>query len=459
MISMRLSEAAAVLQGSYHGSDVVFHGCSLDSRQLDKGALFVALRGERCDGHDFIKDAFRSGAAAVMVEKAPVEGGPYLQVEQTRPALGRLAEHWRASLPVSMVAITGSNGKTTVKQMVASVLSGQMPTLASHGNWNNDLGVPLSLFQLGSEHHYGVVELGANHSGEIRDLARIAKPMVAAVTQCSPAHLAGFGDLDAVAHAKGEIYQSLPDTGTAVINADDPYKSLWLSMMTCQRRILFSLSGTDADVYAEDISESDESEGGRSFVLVTPSGRVPVLLALPGLHNVMNALCAAACAVALDLKPDEIGAGLNAVRPVAGRLQIVTGREGSVVIDDTYNANPGSLRAGLSVLSARAGQRWLVLGDMLELGEEEKTMHQQAGLVAREAGVSKLFTYGSLAAHAADSFGAGGIAYTDMDALCADLTSQMSADVVVLVKGSRSGRMERVVQALVPKQDENGESC
>ena len=455
MIGMRLSEAAAVLQGQYHGADVAFRGCGLDTRRLDEGALFVALRGERQDGHDYVVDAFRSGAAAVMVEKGPVTEGPCLQVAATRPAMGRLAAHWRASLPVSLVAVTGSNGKTTVKQMVASILSKRAPSLASRGNWNNDLGVPLTLFQLGKKHRYAVIEMGANHCGEISNLAHMAQPMVAAVTQCAPAHLAGFGDLDSVARAKGEIYQELPDAGTAVINADDVYAPLWESMAECRHHLRFAVTAQEAEIRAENISTRDEAAGGRSFTLTTPSGRASVSLAMPGQHNVMNALCAAACATALGLDPEEIAAGLNDTRPVPGRLQILPGLQGGVVIDDSYNANPTSLQAGLSVMRARAGQHWLVLGDMLELGKEEGTLHAQAGLDARAAGVSRLFAYGALAARAADSFGAAGSAYTDMDALCADLRSQMGADVVVLVKGSRSGRMERVVKAL----RQEGESC
>jgi UDP-N-acetylmuramoyl-tripeptide--D-alanyl-D-alanine ligase len=443
MMSMQLSDAAQVLDGRQVGDDVLFTGISTDTRTLDAGNLFVALRGPNFDGHRYIEQAQQRGAVAAAVSHVVKAALPQLEVEDTRLALGSLAAHWRHRFDIPLLAVTGSNGKTTVKEMLAAVLRRCGTTLVTQGNFNNDIGVPHTLFGLGPEHDYAVLELGANHPGEIAYLTSLVQPMVAVINNAGPAHLEGFGSLEGVARAKGELFDSAGAAATCVINADDPFASLWRTLAEPRPVITFGLD-READVSARwqgDIAASD-------IQISTPRGSAETRLALPGRHNVMNALAAAAAALAVGVDVEVIAAGLADVQPVRGRWQALSGIAGARIINDTYNANPASLEAGLALLSAAAGETWLVLGDMGELGDTGRQLHEKMGKAARRAGVQRLFTLGALAVLAAEAFGDGASAFTDMDELIGALRGALHADATVLVKGSRAMRMERVVEAL-----------
>jgi UDP-N-acetylmuramoyl-tripeptide--D-alanyl-D-alanine ligase len=451
MIHMRLSEAVEPLQAMLHGADVDFSGCGTDTRTLNPGELFVALRGPRYDGHGFVADAVRRGAKAAILDHAVGAALPVLEVKDTRLAMGRLARLWRERFAIPLVAVTGSNGKTTVKEMVASILSGCGQVLATTGNLNNDIGVPLTLFRLGGEHRYAVVEMGANHPGEIASLCGMARPTVAVVTQCAPAHIEGFGSVEGVARAKGEVFEALGPDGVAVINADDDYAGLWLGLAgrrgtACRAPIQFGLKNP-ADITAADLDDGDPLQGSR-FVLKTPGGSMEVRLPFPGRHNVMNALAAAASAHALGVELPAIVQGLESACPVHGRLELRKGGQGARILDDSYNANPGSLKAALELLAKCSGERWLVLGDMGELGPDAGDHHLRAGRMARESGVDRLYALGELSRRVVDGFGPAGRHFAGVDALLTAVRGDIHPGVTVLVKGSRSMRMERVVAAL-----------
>ena len=448
MIEMGLGEARAVLgaaPGRGRDAEVRFRGVSTDSRRDCTGTLFFALRGPNFDGDDYVEAAARAGAVAAVTERPADEGLPRLVVADTRSALGRLAAEWRRRFDVPFVAVTGSNGKTTVKEMIASILRRSHRTLATAGNLNTDIGLAGTLFGLDSAHRRGVVEMGANHPGEIAELARRCRPHVGVVTQCAPAHLAGFGDVAGVARAKGELFESLPPDGLGVVNADDRFADFWTGQLASREILRFGLE-TPADVGAE----FTPGEHGSRIALSTPRGEVVVDLALPGRHNVMNALAATAASLALGEPLAAIREGLEAMRPVPGRLCMRSLAGGSVLLDDTYNANPGSLRAALDVLAGRGGECWLALGDMAELGDGERDLHREAGRLARERGVARLYGLGPLAAEAVHAFGSGGRHHPSPGALVAELRADLRArsPITVLVKGSRSMGMERVVQAL-----------
>lgn len=454
MISLRLSEIAGPLHGQLQGADAGFRGLSTDSRTLEPGQLFVALVGPRFDGHGFIDAALQRGAAAALVEQPTDLPLPSLRVADTRLALGRLSRLWRGRFSLPLVAVTGSNGKTTVKEMLAAILGRRGPVLATRGNLNNDIGVPLTLAGLGEEHLFAVIEMGANHAGEIAALCALARPSVGVVTQCAPAHLEGFGSIEGVARAKGEIFQTLPADGTAVINFDDPYAGLWRDLAG-QRRILGFGFDPGAVVRAAD-AVLDEVSGHAAFRLITPAGEAAVQLRLVGQHNVMNALAAAACCHALGLEPADIAAGLAAVEPVRGRLQLQAGPGGSRLVDDTYNANPGSLNAALDLLAGLPGEHWLALGDMGELGPDAERLHRDAVRAARAAGVTRLYALGPLAGAAAEEFGPGARRFDDRQVLARTLKADLHAGVVVLLKASRSMRLDEVVATLVGGAEEAG---
>jgi UDP-N-acetylmuramoyl-tripeptide--D-alanyl-D-alanine ligase len=442
MMSMQISKAATVLSATQHGADVTFRGISTDTRTLAEGNLFVALKGPNFDGHRYLGQARERGAVAAISEAASDEL-PMLEVSDTRIALGRLAAHWRAQFDIPFVAVTGSNGKTTLREMIASILRGCGETLATRGNLNNDIGVPLTLFGLDAQHDYAVIELGANHPGEIAYLTDIVRPQVAVINNAGPAHLEGFGDLPGVATAKGELFDHAgPDT-LCVINADDTYTGLWRGLAGSRPVIGFGLDNK-ADVSAHWQGDNH----GSDVILHTPVGEAVVRLPLPGRHNVMNALAATATALALNIGLQEIATGLASVRPVGGRWLAGRGVGGIELIDDTYNANPGSLHAALDVLGNSGNETWLVLGDMGELGAGAAQLHRDMGAAAKRAGVARLFTLGPLAAQAAEGFGTGAERFDDISALNQRLAGDAHAALTVLVKGSRSMHMERVVQAL-----------
>ncbi len=443
MMSMSLSEAAHVLKGVLHGEDVTFTGVSTDTRTICEGNLFVALQGPNFDGHDYLQQAQHEGAVAAAVSRVVKTSLPQVEVEDTRLALGQLAAHWRSLFELPVVAVTGSNGKTSVREMIASILRLRGETLVTRGNLNNDIGVPLTLSGLSEVHRYAVVELGANHPGEIACLTDIVKPAVGVVNNAAAAHLEGFGDLDGVARAKGELFEHLAEDATCIINADDSYAGLWLSLAGTRKVITFGLEA-DADVHATWLGDMN----GSDIRLQTPTGDVAFRLPLPGRHNVMNALAASATAIALGLSPEVIARGLSSMQVVGGRWQPRKGLQGARLIDDTYNANPGSLAVALELLASSGDECWLVLGDMGELGDAGEALHRQMGEQAREAGLRYLFALGSLATAAAEAFGAGGEAFESLDALVNRLREQLHPGVTILVKGSRAMRMERVVNAL-----------
>lgn len=446
-LGLKLSDIARAAHGVHHGADVVIDQVSTDTRALRPGDLFIALVGERFDGHDFIDAARDSGAAAAMVSRALTAALPMVQVDDTRRGLARLAGDWRARFSIPVVGVTGSNGKTTVKEMTASILSRRGATLATEGNKNNDIGMPLMLLRLTRQHAYAVIEMGANHAGEIAALTALARPTVALITNAGPAHLKGFGSLAGVARAKGELFSGLQAGGTAVINADDTYYSLWRELAGKHRCVSFGID-RDADVVAAHIEHTAD---GAVFELHAPAGSCSVTLRLPGVHNVRNAVAAAAAAMAAGADLDDVKCGLGSMVPVRGRLCVQPGIHGIRVIDDTYNANPASLQAALQTLAAVPGDTLVVLGDMYELGDETAALHEQAGQWVKEAGVRRLFTLGEQSSHAARAFGEGGAGFADREALIAALKDTVSAaakPVTVLVKGSRGMAMEAVVQAL-----------
>ncbi|MEQ9799936.1 MAG: UDP-N-acetylmuramoyl-tripeptide--D-alanyl-D-alanine ligase [Salinisphaeraceae bacterium] len=444
-MKLRLSEVATLVNGRLVGDDAWVEGVSTDTRRLAPGCLFVALRGEHHDGHEFVRRAATLAAGAALVARE-VDGGPsQILVGDTLAALQRLAAAWRLRSNAPVLAVTGSNGKTTVKTMLAAILGQSGRVLATRGNLNNHIGVPLTLLELSAEHDFAVVEMGANHPGEIALLTRLARPNVGLITNAGDAHLEGFGSREGVARAKGELFADLAADGIAVINADDAYADLWGELAGDRRQLRFGLRGK-TEVRAHDVTT--EANGMR-FVLTAPDGEAAVTLPLAGRHNVANALAAAAAAAAVGTPVAAIAAGLAAVPPVAGRRRARYATGGATLIDDSYNANPDSLAAAIEVLTAGTGQAWLVLGDMAELGDATDKRHAEAGRLARKAGVRRLFTIGRHSALAAGAFGDGARHYEEREALVRDVADGLSADVTVLVKGSRSAGMEQVVEALI----------
>jgi UDP-N-acetylmuramoyl-tripeptide--D-alanyl-D-alanine ligase len=435
-----IAEAAG---GELVGRNRSVTGITTDTRHIGEGQVFVALVGERFDGHDFVAQACQQGAVAVVVSK-PVECAcARIVVEETRIALGLIAQTWRKQFAIPVIAVTGSNGKTTVKEMLSAIMSGCHHTLSTQGNLNNDIGVPLTLLRLRAQHRCAVIEMGANHTQEIEYLTRLAMPTVALVNNAGAAHLEGFGSLQGVAQAKGEIYSGLREGGTAIINADDRFTSLWQDLCADKKVLRFAL-----DNKAEVTASWQMSDSGSQIELHTPQGSTQITLSLPGRHNVMNALAASTAALAAGATLEEIRAGLQSMHSVVGRLQIKAGKAGSRIIDDTYNANPASLRVALDVLQDFDGRHYLALGDMGELGEDAEQLHREAGQAARDSGIDRLYTVGKLARFAASSFGHAAQSYEDQPSMISALSDDLNMDVTLLIKGSRLAHMENVVQAL-----------
>ena len=453
---MLMSQAAKALNAELIGADEMFTAVSKDTRDIVEGSLYVALKGERFDGHEFVEQASAAGASGVLVSELQPVQLPQIRVNDTRLALGELAAYWRQQFIGKLAGVTGSNGKTTVKEMTRSILDhavGAEHVLSTTGNLNNDIGMPMTLLNLRQQHNFAVIEMGANHPGEIDYLTHIAQPHVAVITNAGPAHLEGFGSIEKVASSKAEIYSGIVDGGTAVINADDAYADYWKSV--CKQLgddkhvITFSVQDESADVYA-DITQTD---GKTAIQIKTPLGNGVVQLAVPGRHNVMNALAAAAVTVALGVSLDDIIKGLDAFGGVSGRLATTYTSSGACIINDTYNANPQSLYAAMDVLAAREGDTWLVLGDMAELGDDKEELHRKAGEQARALGIRHLFATGDLARHAVESFGKDAQFFQDRQQLIEQLEQGITGDSVVLVKGSRSMGMEQIVNALLDEHN------
>lgn len=484
MLTLPLSACRTVLDAERIGEDTEISGVGIDTRTLTPGMLYVAIVGERHDGHAFVAEAEQAGAVALLVHRSVESTLPQLVVDDTRVALGALARFWAGRYPVQTIGITGSNGKTTVKEITAAILAQLGPVLATRGNLNNDIGVPLTLLELTSEHRYAVIEMGANAPGEIAALAAIVRPDVAIISNIGPAHLDGFGDLDGVAAGKTELFAALAPDGYAVFNTDDDYAgTMRAASAHCRRREFGETS--DADV---------RGVKGEPFTVDSRGTRLQARLALLGEHNRRNALAAVAAVQCIDVQNASIVAGLESVRAVAGRLEIKRTASGALLIDDSYNANPASARAALAVLAEQAGRRHLVLGDMGELGSDAASLHEGIGDAAREHGIDGLWTVGVLASHAtrrwdetvpAGDTPAGDVAagdlpaegisvadapsgdtpsadensanvtrtstgghYADVESLVTVLRDALGSDDCVLVKGSRSAHMERVVKAL-----------
>lgn len=447
MTARTLGMLARAVGGELVGDDTQFESVATDSRSLQRGQLFVALQGPSFDGHEFVAAAQTAGAVGAMVSRRVSVVLPQVVVDDTRRALGAYAHAWRMQFGYPVVGLTGSNGKTTTKEMIAAILSRRGPVLATRGNLNNDIGVPMTLLGMDGSHVAAVIEMGANHLGEIGTLTSLADPTVALVTNAGPAHLEGFGSLEGVARGKGELYQGLRGDARAVINVDDPWSPLWREFASERDITTFAVDNA-ADFRALPASVAAAGKGGQSFTLSSPAGEHLVQLPVPGMHNVRNAVAAIAAAVTAGAAVTDAVAALAEFQPVAGRLVTRALPGGGALIDDTYNANPASAAAAIQVLAGRPGQRWLVLGDMGELGADAEALHAAVGEHARASGIDRLFTLGRIARAAAAAFGDGATHFDNLDDLLATLGTQLPADLTVLVKGSRSMRMERVVAAL-----------
>jgi UDP-N-acetylmuramoyl-tripeptide--D-alanyl-D-alanine ligase len=443
-----LGDAARITGGQLIGEDRPYGAVSTDSRTLNPGALFVALRGPNFDGAAFVAAAAARGAIGALAERAVSGSLPQVVVPDTLRALQELAMTWRADFTLPVVAVAGSNGKTTAKEMTAAILSRKGLCMATHGNLNNHIGVPVTLMRLEPAHRSAVIEMGANRIGDVAALMRLARPTVGLITNAGAEHLEGFGNLDGVAKGEGEAVSQLAPEGTAVINADDAYAGYWRSVAGAQRIVTFGVHA-GADFTAKNVIQAIErGEFATRFTLICPLGERPIMLKAGGAHNIGNALAAAAAASAAGASLEDIGLGLADFRAVSGRLQLKPGARDSWIIDDSYNANPSSVRAGLEVLRSLPGVTWLVLGDMAELGESAQDSHAHMGTYARDCGIKRLFALGPLSSRAVETFGSGGEWFVDADSLIRRLQAELSPGVTVLIKGSRINRLERVVQAL-----------
>ncbi|AIA72555.1 UDP-N-acetylmuramoyl-tripeptide--D-alanyl-D-alanine ligase [Pectobacterium atrosepticum SCRI1043] len=447
MIRVSLQQLATVLNAQLIGENIDIEDVSTDTRKLSSGCLFVALKGEKFDAHDYAADAVKGGAAALLVSKRLLVDEPQLLVSDTRLALGQLAAWVRQQSTARVVALTGSSGKTSVKEMTAAILRQCGSVLYTAGNFNNDIGVPLTLLRLTAEHQFAVIELGANHIGEIAYTTDLVRPESALVNNLAAAHLEGFGSLAGVAQAKGEIFSGLPVDGVAIVNADSNDFPHWQVMLNHKTVWRFSpQAACDIDFFASDV---DVLAQGTHFTLHTPFGETQVLLPLPGRHNVSNALAATALAMSVGATLEAVKSGLSQLQAVPGRLFPIALSEGKLLLDDSYNANVGSMTAAAQVLAEMPGYRVMVVGDMGELGDEAPECHRQVGEAARVAGIDRVLSVGTLSELIGTASG-NGEHFQDKAALVSRLKVLMSEHNVisVLVKGSRSAAMEQVVHAL-----------
>jgi len=454
VIDLALSQTAELLHGRHLGADVAFSSVSTDTRTLSHGDLFVALEGPNFDGHEFLAQAEEQGAIGALVSREVSTDLPRVQVKDTRVGLGELAAQWRQLSKAKLVAVTGSNGKTTVKEMIAAILQRKGATLATQGNLNNDIGLPLTLLRL-QEEPYAVIEMGANKAGEIGYLSGIARPDVAILNNAGSAHLEGFGSPEGVARAKAEIITGLVQGGTFVFNADDQWADLWRELAgECALRTFGLTASADVSSRPDAVEMRWDGAGFFSrFPVFTPEGEIEIDLHLAGRHNLMNALAAIAAAQLMGAGADDICGGLASMKPVQGRLQPRAGIGGVRLIDDSYNANPDSVAAAISVLAtAPASRRFLVLGDLAELGPEAESLHEALGEQARAAGIEYLYCTGDNCRAAIRGFGEDGRHFSDQEALADALREILEPEDCVLVKGSRSARMEQVVAALSDKE-------
>jgi UDP-N-acetylmuramoyl-tripeptide--D-alanyl-D-alanine ligase len=440
---MRLLTIANLL-GIACQQDAPINCFAIDSRQVKPGTLFIAIKGEHLDGHDFAHDAQKNGAAAVLSSHPIADLSiPELIVNDVTLALGVIAKHHRQKYSIPIIALTGSNGKTSVKEMINAILP--KPSLATEGNLNNHLGAPLSMLRLNDTHLAAVFELGANHVGEISYTSNLLHPDVALVNNIAPAHIGEFGSIENIAQTKGEIFNSLSAEGIAVINEDDPYAHFWDKTIG-ERPILRFSRNQKTDIYAENITHTDK--GLAAFTLHLPHSSAKVSLRVPGLHNVSNALAAAACCYAIGLSPEQIYQGLESFQGVQGRLTFLRGLQGSTIIDDTYNANLRSVLAAIEVLAKQPGKKILILGDMKELGTHTGPHHEAVGEAAKNQNIEMLYTCGEHTKTSSKTFGKGAVHCDSQVELIERIKPLLNEDTTVLVKGSRSATMEYVVAAL-----------
>ena len=444
--ALKLSELTDALNGRLLMADATFDGVSIDSRAIKPGQLFIALTGPRFDGHDYLNDVANLGAAGALVEREVADCAlPQLLVKDARQALGQLGAMNRAAFTHPVAAITGSSGKTTVKEMLASILRTRGSVLATRGNLNNDLGVPLTLLELAPEHTAAVIELGASRLGEIAYTVAMTKPHVAVLNNAGTAHVGEFGGPEKIVEAKGEIIEGLEADGIAVLNLDDKAFAIWKARAAGRQVLTFALSNVSADFYASDLDR--DARGCPAFILHSPEGEERVQLNLLGTHNVANALAAAAAAHALGVSLSGIVAGLGAVQPVKGRTVAQLASNGMRVIDDTYNANPTSMCAAVDILAGFSGRTVLVLGDIGELGEWAEQGHRDVGEYARGK-VCALYAVGPLMAHAVNAFGEQAWHFSTQAELIKALEAEQDTNTTILIKGSRSAAMENIVAAL-----------
>ena len=465
---MMMSEVAQILNGTLHGRDVMMQGVSKDTRSLEAGNLYVALKGDRFNGHQFVADAISAGAVGALVSEPQSLDISHVQVSDTRLALGKLAAHWRQGFTGKLIGITGSNGKTSVKEMCNKILqdySAATSVLSTEGNLNNDIGLPMTMFELKPQHQFAVIEMGASHVGEINYLTNIARPDVAVVTNVGPAHLEGFGSVENIASTKAEIYNGLPTDGIAVINADDDFSSYWNEFCSSKNTLCFSMLDDSADVFAKEITANRYQVVVKNSVVQNNTGDETSIgknieaeelqLKVPGKHNVMNALAATTVTLAVGVPLKSIVGSLSNFENISGRLTALTSEAGYRVIDDTYNANPFSMVAAIDVLSAFDGVRVLVIGDMGELGASAEKLHADIGKKSKAAGIDALYATGELSKSAIKAFGENGFYFKNKNELINALQKNLSSNDVVLVKGSRSAAMEVVVEEILTHHNNN----
>lgn len=452
---MMMSQIAEALDATLVGRDVMMTGVSKDTRDIHAGDLYVALKGDRFDGHKFVSAANAAGAVGVLVSEPQavpdLTDVPRVQVKDTRLALGQLAAYWRDKFTGKLVGITGSNGKTSVKEMCSKILidhAGSASVLSTKGNLNNEIGLPMTLLELTDQHKFAVIEMGANHVDEIDYLTMIARPDVALVNNAGPAHLEGFGSMKNIAKAKAEIYNGLSENGIAVINQDDVFAGYWRDCCSGLNTLSFSMQDESADVYAKCIDD-------KHYRIITKTAQADLALGVPGKHNVMNALAATAVTLSLGLPLQAIAASLSEFENIQGRLTVKHSVAGYQVIDDTYNANPLSMEAAIDVLADMQGDTVLVLGDMAELGEHAEKLHAEIGSKAKAAGIKKLYATGKLSVNTVDAFAENGFYFESKNELIDALKQDLTADAVVLIKGSRSAAMEEVVEWILTHENNN----
>ncbi|HSC75154.1 MAG TPA: UDP-N-acetylmuramoyl-tripeptide--D-alanyl-D-alanine ligase [Pseudomonadales bacterium] len=454
MHAISLVDVAQACGASWSGADINFTGVCIDSRKVQTGDVFVALKGERFDAHAFLPAVEQSGAVAAVVEEINLEISlPQLKVNNTVNALGEIAGLNRRLFSGKIIGLTGSAGKTTTKEMIAAILAQNGNPLVTAGNLNNHVGVPLTLLRLSAENDSAVIEMGASAVGEIRYLTTLVRPDVALVTNVAAAHLEGFGSIENVAKGKREIFEGLAENGVAVINLDNDWTASWQDSLSPAFRVFTYSMKKMADLYASDIAQAAD---GVSFVLHAGDNHEKVNLAFLGQHNVGNALAVAACCMAAEIGFKEIVSGLQAAKPYKGRLQSKRGVNGCLVIDDSYNANPASVRIAIDALLACDGTKILVLGDMGELGVDARLLHAEIGVYAKTAGVEHFLVVGELSRAAAISFGAGATCFDSWQLLADHCIAMAGKNSVFLIKGSRSAGMDRVADALI---ETGGSSC